>query len=117
MESVDDVYLLRPGSKLLDLPTSRPPLGVTALPDTSFSVHVYPYEVAAEIELCAASDASALGTFVTEDAANNFPALPVRTDRVVLVLCKTAPTEPGFPCQASPQRVVKLAPTARSLLR
>ncbi|MEQ1518080.1 MAG: NIPSNAP family protein, partial [Usitatibacteraceae bacterium] len=117
MISVDDVYLLRSTGKRLNLPSNRPSLGVTRDSPTAISVELFPLSAVAEVELCVRSDPTVLATYVTEESPNNFPALPVREDRVVVVMRRDITGSSRLLCGAPSLRLLRLAPTARSLLR
>jgi hypothetical protein len=59
----------------------------------------------------------ALGVFTTEDSANTYPALPVREGEHVVVVFADHPVAVADIAIARPTQTLRLAPTARSLLR
>lgn len=148
----DNVLLLRPARPtsgfLLD-PRNRPPAGTEQVPPglvvaTILSVETTPSDDVLDwfedtlVPVLTNSGASILASFVTEDSANTFPALPVREGEQVLVWfslfrdpaaydehaavlaqSKAQPDQLRQPMmrrlKAAPQ-VLKLSPTARSLV-
>jgi hypothetical protein len=117
----DDVLLLHPVGAPLELPSSRPPADATAVAETMYVADVYPLLGGAESDLrkTAMRDARVIAVFATEQSPNNFPALPVRDEVVLVVLRRFARVGPvetiaGMPV---PQATLRLQPTARSLLR
>ena len=107
----DDVLLLRPR---VDFPASCPQKSPTTVVAT-----ICPRSLEAEVSpLMNGGGGHALATLETEPAENNFPALPVRADDVVVWLSSfdgPAPARAGG-LPASVQRL-RLEPTARSFLR
>jgi hypothetical protein len=92
----DDVLLLRPGCGFPGRSTDRPPPGATAVPAgllVATTYHLDPVDLAAFaaffaarlVPALAATGTPPLAWFVTEPAANTFPALPVREGESVLV--------------------------------
>lgn len=117
MISVDDVYLLRAAGKRLHLPSGRPAQAIEHAASTTISIGIFPASAAREVELCAQTDPAMLATYVTEESPNNFPALPVREDRVVVAIRRdNTGTSPPV-CGNPPLRALYLAPTSRSWLR
>ena len=99
MVSVDDVLLLHPVSKLT-LPRGRD----VARTDTEVVITVHDHSLLHTLD-------HGLGLLETDTSANNFPALPVREDADVAVrIGREIPKVPAV-------QVLRLAPTARSLLR
>lgn len=145
----DDVLLLRPGSGFPARSAERPPPGVTEVPGgllVGTTYHLDPVELAGFatffagrlVPALAAVGAPPLAWFVTEPAANTFPALPVREGESVLVAFTrfAGPAEherhqamladsPAWAEPAAelarrlptPPTVTRLTPTSRSALR
>lgn len=153
MVDVSNVLLLRPA-----LPTSgfqlenfkRPPVGTTKAPEGLVIATIYYFDSAADADFIAFFErtakpvltdagASILAYFVTEDSANNFPALPVREGEYVFVWFSLFQDDAEYEryitaLAKSPQwhdeiskaisvhfkkspEVLRLMPTARSLLQ
>jgi NIPSNAP len=128
----DNVLLLRParvasGFALGD--AARPPLGTTAIAEGVLSVTICSVTEPADEAFLAAFErdvvpkmkAPVLAYFVTETAANSFPALPVREGESVFVWFSQEthfdlPSAITARLSARPQRL-RLSPTARSRLR
>jgi hypothetical protein len=107
-----DVLLLRPLRPTTGFPhnpTTRPPVGAVGIPASVIIATIFP----ADAEVATESGV----WFETETAANNFPALPVRTDERVLVSFTSSRRDEELPPQAPGTRRLLLQPTARSLLR
>lgn len=95
----DDVLLLRPawsGAGFDHDPATRPDLGSTVASEARFVARVYVFGAPVESDLAEwfrhaviplfdELGASTVAVLVTEDAENNFPALPVREGEHVLV--------------------------------
>lgn len=96
MLDVSDSRLLRPVQDFV-LPPTRPGHGAEP-PGTTLTAVLGPPGSVPDVE--------ALAVLETEDAVNDFPRLPVRTDRVTVTF--TRQDVPG---------ALRLAPTGRSLLR
>jgi hypothetical protein len=139
----DNVLLLRPVDNL-SLPANRPPPGARELSSTLFVATVYPMPIGSEPDFArfferrikpalARTDAQLVATFVTEHSENTFPALPVREGEAVFVTllrfealaryeafrrASDAPLAEEIEKRliAAPQ-ILRLQPTARSLLR
>jgi quinol monooxygenase YgiN len=133
----DNVLLLRPvsaGSGFPEPAAGRPPVGATSAGPSRILVALYyrdePFDQAfadffdrqARPALIEAG-ATPLACLQTEHAENTFPALPVRTGENVFACLARFPSEAhldGYLRQAgssgAPQQL-RLAPTARSLLR
>jgi hypothetical protein len=142
----DNVFMMRP---LIPMKSSatRPPVGSSSIPDSVFRVEIYFPGAGREEDFAAyyasqidplwrAADGFPLARFVSDARANNFPQLPIRSDRVFVSLI-------GFADEAAHERSVeavnsamrshawrkwndnfvrppatlKLQPTARALLR
>ncbi len=138
MVNSDDVLLLRPAWPGAALPAplaDRAPRGATALPPGVLLANVFHLKAAADAELLARcrgplserlrlAGARTLAWYVTEDAANNFPRLPVREgEQALLSLALFASAaDPGDwsaglePWLARPTQRLRLAPTPRSSL-
>lgn len=137
MVDTDNALLLRPVGATGDLAAGgvRPPVGTGELPDSRVLATIYqpavPPEEFAEFfestirpELADAGIVP-LGCYETSSAANDFPALPVREEQVfvwfAVVDRSRAWTEEIGPelskRLAGPTVHLRLAPTARSLLR
>lgn len=117
MVSIDDVYLLRAAGVRMQLRSDRPAIGSAEPARAGFSVEIFPPSAAVEIERCARADAAVVATYVTEKSPNNFPALPVRADRVVVVIRRLGAGSLPAACGWTPRRALTLVPTSRSLLR
>ena len=117
MIDASDVYLLRPAGRTLSLPTARPPIGAT--PSRSLLVaDIYARDDAApSLRSGAESDPDVVATFVTEESANDFPALPVHEEKVFVTLRRLADGSAATSVPPPPLRRLRLHPTARSLLR
>ena len=133
----DNVLLLRhvdagSGIDLAGLP--RPPLNATAIPQKPLFITIcHLAEPADETFLSAFEDGVAkqlkavgappLGRFVTEAAANNFPALPVREGENVFAWVSRQPLPVDSLPMAmtarfcAPPQILHLSPTARSRLQ
>jgi hypothetical protein len=135
MVDSDDVLLLRPAATSRGFRTDglvRAPVGAADKSTAVVRVTVVDVPAGAEARLVAwwtdaiepavrAAGGRTLGCFVTEPATNTFPSLPVRDGEHVLVgfaaYDDAAPEyEPEPPTGRVGQRL-RLAPTARSLLR
>lgn len=130
MVDSDDVLLLKPawpGSGIRWSPGDRPAPGSTPLPRGILHVTIVHLSQPPDVQLVAFchshADASVLGWYVTEPAANNFPALPVREGVNVLVVFTLTDSEAPPPAidglerwQSRPPRRFRLAPTARSAI-
>lgn len=117
----DNVLLLRPAGAPLALPSSRPARSATAVAPTMYVVDIYPLQEGADADLqkTAMRDERVIAVFATEQSPNNFPALPVRDEVVLVVLRRFQRAGPvaaiaGMP---APEETLRLQPTARSLLR
>jgi hypothetical protein len=136
MVDSDNVLLLRParpGSGFVLDGLERPAYGATPAPARQFRLSVYSLERALEEAELAQIDAhltperasgSLLGTFVTEETPNDFPALPVReNERVFVALEALRATYSGALAEALAQHAAArpeiwtLTPGARSLIR
>jgi NIPSNAP len=139
MVDSDDVLLLRPAegsgfrtAGLVRAPADDTSGGAGAAPVTVVHVTVVEVPAGAESDLIAwwtgqvepavrAAGGRPLGCLVTEPAANTFPALPVREDEHVLVgfvaYDDDAAVDRPEPSFGRVLQHLRLAPTARSLLR
>lgn len=99
--TADDVLLLaaEPGWSLPPR-SERPPVGAAEVPSSVVVVTVWPGPVDLGVP-----------ALVTADEVNTYPALPVRGDRVAVVIGAPPPTD------ATPLQVLRLQPTPRSALR
>lgn len=123
----DDVLLLRPAGPVWELPADRPPQGTVDAPGSVFTAAVasLPGPVSQKFRDFFAAEvaprAPVLACFETEDAENTFPALPVRTGEHVWVWFSRGDVTLDVPALdewlAKPLERLRLAPTARSLLR
>ena len=109
MVDSDNVLLLRParaGSGFKNEWAARPPQGAAKVPPTVVTATIWTFEQAisdatlARFEreaapILMAAEAPAIASFVTESAANNFPALPVREGESVLVWFSVFENEAG----------------------
>jgi hypothetical protein len=136
----DNVLLLHPahpGSGFAPDARLRPPPGTGGAGDGMVVVTVYPLDAPAGsgtsdyfertlAPLLRSAGAAVLGSFVTEESANTFPALPIRENENVFVwlagfhdaktaLALSVPDSEIPGASGSPQRL-RLTPTARSLL-
>jgi hypothetical protein len=138
----DNVLLLRPVmGPGFSLPAVRPPSGAVSESRELIVATIYHLENGAEVEFVEIFESTiapilaktpTLGTFITEHAANTFPALPVREDANVFVCFWRVADRASYAAQAaqvadqiaaefagcikgSPE-VLFLAPTDRSLL-
>ncbi|MDP9190400.1 MAG: NIPSNAP family protein [Acidobacteriota bacterium] len=122
----DDVLLLRlvdPRFGFRVPSSSRPPIGATERPSSRFAVTVYSFDKPIDREHIEAIQrvVTPLTLLQTEPSENTYPALPVRAGENVIV---TLTLDDGAIDDAAlstflkcpPQRL-RLAPTARSLLR
>jgi len=122
----DDVLLLRLANPRYAFPipsSPRPPVGTTQRPSSRFAVTVYSFNKPIDREHIEAvlRVVTPLTLLQTEPAENTYPALPVRAGENVIV---TLTMDEGAIDDAAlstylkcpPQRL-RLAPTARSLLR
>lgn len=121
MDDVSDVLLLRPVRGFPRLP-ERPSARHTQAPGSRVTATIhYASRAYSEREIADLDQRvgpAAMATFTTEYAENNFPALPVRTGEHAYVWLArgTAPSiDP--PETVSRTEVLRLSPTARSLLR
>jgi hypothetical protein len=123
MDDVSNVLLLRPVRPIPQMPP-RPAVGHTELPGGMITLTIQyarlPYSDETVNELDHRGAGSAIASFRTEYAANDFPALPVRAGEHAFVsihrgagrvLLESAPAE------VIRTEVLRLSPTARSLLR
>nr|WP_200873876.1 NIPSNAP family protein [Dyella japonica] len=99
MVDSDNVLLLTPawpGAGLRHQPHGRAPVGVPSLPPGLIDITVFPLKAAADqrlLDFCRhemttvleSAGAHDVAWYVTENAPNNFPRLPVRTGEQVLV--------------------------------
>jgi hypothetical protein len=129
MLDVDNVLLLRParpGSGFV-LDDERPSPESTTIPDGLVVATIYradesdvePFAARLEAALADAGIAT-LAVFVTENAANNFPALPIREEEHVVVSFTSFADEGAHERHARPfpeqcDEVLRLRPTSRSL--
>jgi len=105
----DDVLLLKPAAGRLTLPATRPARAAHEDAEEIFRAAIYPPG-----PIPAVLDARQ-AVFVTEPGPNTFPRLPVRDVNVRVVFGPETVREPaGLP---PPQQMLRLRPTARSLLR
>jgi len=127
MADVSNVLLLRPIGPLLALPSQRPPLGGPSTPSSVIIANIcrlaQPVDDTTLATATAGIQPLAPGLMRTLHALNTFPALPVREDANVVCWLQHGPgnADIGPPALRSlldgpPQRL-RLAPTARSLLR
>ncbi len=144
----DNVLLLRPawpGSALKHAIGDRPALDSGVLPEGFVDITVFPLKTQATQDLLAfcrermqvmleKHGAQSVAWYVSEEAANNFPRLPVRTNESVLVGIAVFPSEAEFrklsdsgewKTQIAPRlgswldgtpQSLRLTPTARSAL-
>ena len=152
MIDFDNILLLRPARPESGFPvddSERPPPGASEAPGGLVVAAVYSFDAPAgadfldffERELrpvVTDAGASILAYFVTEESANNYPALPVREGEQVFVWFSLFEDEAAFEQHAAalagsrrwrevsealarrvagPPEVRKLSPTARSLVR
>jgi hypothetical protein len=118
----DDVLLLRPATDDAGFPapaSTRPAIGDPAVPSSRILATIHHGDRPHERELHPAP----LARLQTEHAENTFPALPVRTGEEVFVWFTRFENQADLdryvrqtPVPARAQRL-RLAPTARSLLR
>lgn len=139
MVDTTNALLLRPAGAGFVLPAERPAVGATELPESRALATIYslsgdPDEFAAFFaeRIRPALGVAPIGCYVTDPTPNDFPVLPVRTDTVFVwfalfpnIAARTAylegPAEEALPGLvdrlAAPVQRLRLAPTARSLLR
>lgn len=119
MIDTDNVLLLKPvGRDPVAPATRRPAIGETQGGGLIIAT-IYPLAHGAEDAFLAALDTSdAIACFRTEHAPNSYPRLPVREGESVVVTLRRSIASTPLPdgLIAAPQ-VMRLAPTARSLLR
>jgi hypothetical protein len=148
----DNVLLLRrarPTSGFLVEHRDRPPPGAGEAPKGLVMATVYDFDAPPGADfldfferalrpVVTGAGASILAYFVTENSANNYPALPVREGEQVFVWFSLFPEEAAYEYHAAalarsrrwsevaeslarrvkgPPEVLKLSPTARSLVR
>lgn len=125
MVDFSDVLLLKPAWEASGLRldrTARPPIGAAERSDGEVAVRIA--QVAAQ-ELAdysrrfrehAQEDASLLAAYVTDASENNYPALPVRRDSVFVSFHDASAVVPDDASDGG-TAWLRLAPTARSLLR
>lgn len=109
MVDVDDVLLLRPLA-----PVASPIAGDEGRPVRATIAHVHAGDVRDDVAaglIAAAEHAEWLASFVTLDAVNTFPALPIREDADVVMLLTA-----GGDVNAGDEQL-RLEPTPRSRLR
>nr|WP_255500703.1 NIPSNAP family protein [Caulobacter sp. 17J80-11] len=118
----DDVLLLRPAGAPMAVPERATASGEGAITATVlYLAEPADADLKAWFEADVRPAVDVLGAFVTEPAANNFQALPVREGEDVFVwLARGA--EPELPMWLKqrlvrPPEVMRLAPTARSRVR
>jgi hypothetical protein len=125
MLDVSDVLLLRPArpGSAFTLPETRPPAnehpGVVAAVVLSLDEADEEDEVVSHFERSTAPG-SVLGYFLTEPSENTFPALPVREGERVFVWFAAFPDADAMDRALTTMQaaeVLRLAPTARSLLQ
>jgi len=129
MLNVDNVLMLRParaGSGFV-LADERPAPESTTIPDGLVVATTYRADepdaegFATSLERALAdAGVSTLAVFVTENAPNNFPALPVRDEEQVVVSFTAFADERAYERHAQPfpelcDEVLRLRPTSRSL--
>jgi hypothetical protein len=152
MIDFDDVLLLRPArpaSGFLVEDGERPPPGASEAPGGLVVATVYSFDALAGADFLdfferalrpgvTGAGASILAYFVTEESANNYPALPVREGEQVFVWFSRFEGQAAYEQHAAalarsgrwsevseelarriqgPPEVRKLSPTARSLVR
>jgi len=112
MIDATDVYLLRPIGNGPPLP----PAGHSDDSRATFAVDVHALTPA---NLRAARRTSPFAALETEPSPNNFPRLPVRDERVVVLLRRfdAGQSVPAARGMTEPVRRLRIRPTARSLLR
>jgi NIPSNAP len=125
MLDVDDVLLLRPVGRW-SITGTRPARGAMALPPSRVLVTVHFRDEPFDDGYAGTIPDHALACLRTEYAVNDFPGLPVREGVHAFVWIARFPTEAAldaYLCEAGPVEGVRtterlrLAPTARSLLR
>jgi hypothetical protein len=131
----DNVLLLRPArpNSGFDM-RNRPRPTTTKPPEANLEATICSLDRPADEEFLAAFEdeiaprlraakTPVMASFVTEDAGNNFPALPVRTSEHIFVwFTKATGPVGGFPAAIAARllkapEVLRLAPTTRSRLR
>jgi quinol monooxygenase YgiN len=138
----DNVLLLHPVDNS-SLPANRPPPGARELPSSIFAATVYPTHPGSEADfarfferrvkpLLTRQDARLVATFATEHSENTFPALPVRGETVFVALLRfdtleryealRGASDASLADEIEPRliaapQILRLQPTARSLLR
>lgn len=119
MIDTDNVLLLKPvGRDPITPGVRRPAIGETQGGGLIIAT-IYPLAHGAEDVFLAALDTSdTIACFRTEHATNSYPRLPVREGESVVVTLRRSlpPSPPADGLIAAPQ-ILRLAPTARSLLR
>ena len=132
MDDVSNVLLLRPVRRFPPM-AARPAVGHTTAPGSVITATIHYRDEPFDDDLVRALDRSSgrsIGTFRTEYAENDFPALPIRTgvhafvrfdrdDRPVHTDGCEDRDDPSAPTLASVTSTerLRLSPTARSLLR
>lgn len=115
MVDSSDVLLLRPlrpDSGFPEPVRARPPIGAIERPMSLVIAAIAP----AGHPVAQHEGAPPLAWFETEPAENTFPALPVRTDEHVVVSFTSYQDRDQVPVSSAGRRL-RLAPTARPLLR
>ena len=152
MIDFDDVRLLRPSGEASGFSPAtrdRPPRGATEIPRSLVAANVYDFGAQPTVDFpdffdraikpaVTAAGAEVLASFVTENSANNYPALPVREGEQCFVWFSRFDDEAAFDRHAAglarsrewgevsrelerrvegPREVLRLSPTARSRIR
>lgn len=123
MIDTDDVYLLRPLGRAPVLPSSRPAVGLRGAAHGTFVIDVFDdrLETRATLDAALRRDRSLIAAFATETTPNDFTALPVHADRVLVAIRRSSSAheraERWPPALAGAKRTLRLVPTDRSLLR
>src|SRR4051812_14070032 len=113
----DDVHLLRVSDAPLCLPKAqRAPVGATARSNAMFVIDIYAQqdEQAVTMKTASAGASGLVARFASEETPNDFPRLPVHTDRVVAFMRRfeTVGSPPPILESPAPIRRHRLVPTA-----
>lgn len=116
----DNVRMLHPVGAAMRLPRARAGIGVSNSARSMIVLEAFSLERGdAALHAIAARDARFVAAFATEDSENNYPRLPVRTDKAFVTMRRFELNETVTPIADMPPALetFRLEPTSRSLLR